>query len=180
MNHLKLVRLLALITLLLLPGLALADRQAGEVLDDVTIATRVKGALIDNDKVSALHIDVEVHSGVVQLGGFVESKTEHDAALAATRRIGAAKGVLDAMVILPGSRSAGRTVDDALIQTTLRAKLLSGEGIATAHRINTEVRQGEVLLSGFVGHESEIKKAGEIAAGIEGVRKVHNRIAKKN
>lgn len=167
------------VTLLSAATPALAQRTAGENIDDATLATRTKGALVDADKVSAAHINVEVYKGVVQLGGFVESKAEHDAALAAARRIGAATEVVDAMVVLPGHRTLGQTVDDAALQARLKVKLADVQGLGTSHKINTEVRQGHVLLSGFVNHAEQRAKAGQIAAGIEGAKKVHNMLAVK-
>jgi hyperosmotically inducible protein len=158
---------------------ASAERTAGENIDDATVATRVKAVLIESDQVSANHINVEVYQGVVQLGGFVESETERAAALAATRRIGAAKEVIDAMVILPGHRTLGQTVDDAGIQVSLNAELAKVEGVDAVHKIITQVRQGHVLLSGFLGHADQIARAGQIANGISGVKEVHNKIALK-
>ena len=158
---------------------ALAQRTAGENVDDATLATRTKGALADADKVSALGINVEVYKGVVQLGGFVETKAEHDAAMAAARRIGAATEVIDAMVVLAGHRSLGQTIDDAAVQTRLKVKMVEVQGLGTAHKINTEVRQGHVLLSGFVGNAAQRAEAGRLAAGIEGAREVHNKLAIK-
>lgn len=168
-----------LLSLLFAVPAAFAERSAGENIDDATLATRTKGALVDADKVSAAHINVEVYKGVVQLGGFVESKAEHDAALVAARRIGAATEVVDALVVLPGHRSVGETIDDAAVQAKLKLKLADLQGVGTAHRINSEVRQGQVLLSGFVNHADQRTKAGQIAASIEGAKKVHNMLAVK-
>ena len=178
MRKLLRIVLFAVLPLVAVPA-ALAQRTAGENVDDATLATRTKGALIDADKVSAGHINVEVYKGVVQLGGFVESKAEHDAAMAAARRIGAATEVVDAMVVLPGHRSLGQTVDDAALQAKLKLKLADVQGLGTSHKINTEVKQGHVLLSGFVNHAEQRTQAGQIAATIEGAKKVHNMLAVK-
>ena len=158
-------------------SLAMADRTAGENIDDATLATRTKEALVESDQVTARHINVEVHTGVIQLGGFVESQTEHAAAMAATRKVAPGADIRDAMVVLTGSRSVGESIDDATIQSKLKAKLVDVEGLAAAHRINTEVRQGKVLLSGFVGHDSQKAQAEVIAKSIEGVHTVYNRLA---
>lgn len=154
----------------------MAERTAGENIDDATLATRTKAALIDSDQVTARHINVEVHTGVILLGGFVESQAEHAAAMAAARKVAPGADVRDAMIVLTGSRSIGESVDDAAIQSKLKGKLVSIEGLAAAHRINTEVKQGKVLLSGFVGHDSQKAQAESIAKGIEGVHTVYNRL----
>jgi hyperosmotically inducible protein len=179
MRYMTRIVALSLLSLLFATPAAFAERTAGQNIDDATLATRTKGALIDADKVTAAHINVEVYKGAVQLGGFVESKAEHEAALAAARRIDAAAEVIDAMFILPGHRSIGETVDDAAVQAKLKLKLADLQGVGTAHRINTEVRQGHVLLSGFVNHADQRTKAGQIAAGIEGAKHVHNMLAVK-
>jgi hyperosmotically inducible protein len=179
MQHPVRATVFALLALLVAVPVALAQRSAGENVDDATLATRAKGALIDSDKVSANHINVEVYKGAVQLGGFVESKAEHDAAMAAVRRIGAASEVIDAMVVLPGHRSLGETMDDTALQAKLKVKMADVQGLGTAHKINTEVRQGHILLSGFVNNAEQRTKAGQIAAGIEGTKKVHNMLAVK-
>lgn len=160
----------------LLASAASASRTVGQNVDDATLATRAKAALVDDRHVAAGQINVEVHGGVVQLGGFVDSDAEKASALAAVRRIGEARSVQDALVVQPGTRSLGQTLDDTKLQTELKAKLAKITGLAAAHRINTEVRQGHVLLSGFVGHESQKSQAGTVASGLPGVKAVHNKL----
>lgn len=153
---------------------ALADKTTGETIDDTTIATAAKTALIDNDKVSAGHLNVEVEKGTVQVAGFVESEAEKAAALATARKVKGVSKVLDAMVVLPGHRTAGRTLDDTTIQSELKTKLTEIEGFGKAFSINTDVKMGHVLMSGFVHGDKARAQAGEIAHGISGVKKVHN------
>ncbi len=71
----------------------------------------------------------------------------------------------------------GEAVDDTTIQAKLKTALAKMEGLGSAVAINTEVRQGRVLLAGFVVSESVKSAAGKAAAGIEGVKEVHNLIA---
>ena len=49
---------------------------AGEYLDDTTITTRVKAALIADKTVKASQIGVETMQNVVQLSGFVDTPQE--------------------------------------------------------------------------------------------------------
>jgi hyperosmotically inducible protein len=159
---------------LVLAGPALAEKTTGQVIDDSTIATETKAALIDQDKVSAGSLNVEVNKGTVQLAGFVESAAEHKAALATAAKINGVVKVLDAMVVLPGHRSAGRTLDDTTIQAKLKTELAAIEGAEKAFSINTDVKLGHVLMSGFVHGDKARTQAGEIAKGISGVKQVHN------
>jgi hyperosmotically inducible protein len=171
------VRANAALSCLLLAVPAFADKTAGETIDDATIATSTKTALIENDKVSAGSINVEVNKGTVQLAGFLDSEAEKSAALATAGRVKGVAKVLDGLVVIPGHRSMGEAVDDTTIQAKLKAELTSVEGMDKALSINTGVRQGHVLLSGFVHGDKAKAQAGEIAKGISGVKQVHNNIA---
>lgn len=164
----------ATLTSLAFAAPALAEKTTGQVIDDSTIATEAKAALIDNDKVSAGSLNVEVNKGTVQVAGFVDSEAEKAAALKTAHHIKGVVKVLDAMVVLPGHRSAGRTLDDTTIQATLKTKLTEIEGVGKAFSINTDVKTGHVLMSGFVHGDKAKAQAGEIAKGITGVKQVHN------
>jgi osmotically-inducible protein OsmY len=74
-------------------------------------------------------------------------------------------------------KTAGQTIDDTTIQATLKTKLTEVEGAGKAFSINTDVRMGHVLMSGFVHGDKARTQAGEIAKGIKGVKQVHNFIA---
>lgn len=51
-----------------------ATRQStGEYIDDTAISAKVKSAMISDDTVKALDVQVETFRGVVQLSGFVDS-----------------------------------------------------------------------------------------------------------
>lgn len=155
---------------------AWGSETAGQAIDDTTVATRTKAALAENKAVSALDLNVEVHKGTVQLSGFVESEAAESAALETARNVEGAKRVLDAIVVHAGSRSMGETVDDTAIQAKLKAGLANVEGLGNAVAINTGVRQGHVLLAGFVSADATKAEAGKVAKGISGVKEVHNHI----
>jgi osmotically-inducible protein OsmY len=155
----------------------MADKTAGQTIDDSTIATETKAALIDKDKVSAGSLNVEVNKGTAQLAGFVDSQAEKAAAMKTAQQVKGVVKVLDAMVVLPGHRTAGQTIDDTAIQATLKTRLTEVEGVGKAFSINTDVRMGHVLMSGFVHGDKAKAQAGEIAKGIKGVKQVHNYIA---
>jgi hyperosmotically inducible protein len=171
------VRAIAALSCLLLAVPAFADKTAGETVDDTTIATSTKAALIDNDKVSAGSINVEVNKGTVQLAGFLDSQAEKSAAVATAGKVKGVVKVLDGLVVLPGHRTMGETIDDTTIQAKLKTELANVEGMDKAFSVNTGVRQGHVLLSGFVHGDKARAQAGEIAKGISGVNQVHNHIA---
>ncbi len=166
-----------LATLALSP--AHAQKSSGERLDDTGIATTIKAALIGDKAVSSTSINVEVYKGTAQLGGFVDSDAERSAAIATAKGVDGVTKVLDAMVVSPGKRSMGTTIDDQATQVRLKSALVDSEGMEKGFDINTEVRNGEVLLTGFVSAEKYRKAAGDTAAAVKGVSKVHNKIAIK-
>lgn len=65
----------------------LANRGAGQVLDDAAVTTRVKAALIADDTTGARDIDVETYQGVVQLSGFVATNSERREASRVAREV---------------------------------------------------------------------------------------------
>jgi len=75
---------------------------------------------------------------------------------------------------MPGSRSMGEAVDDTTIQAKLKTELAKVEGFSNAIVVNTEVRQGHVLLAGFAADTRVKSAASGVAAGISGVKEVHN------
>lgn len=159
---------------------AVAEKTTGEHVDDSSLAAEVKTALAKADGVAAGSINVEVYKGRVQLGGFVATAAEEKAALAAAKQVDGTQQVLDALVVAKGKRSFGETIDDTTTQTKLKADLAEKMGAEKALAINTGVREGEVLLSGFVSDKKYVTEAGDIAKGIKGVTKVHNHIAVKD
>ncbi len=137
----------AALSSLVLAAPATADKTAGQTIDDSTIATETKAALIDKDKVSAGSLNVEVNKGTVQLAGFVDSEVEKAAALKTAQQIKGVVKVLDAMVVLPGHRTAGQTLDDSTMQASLKTKLAQqGEGAGRRDRQGHQGREAGAQL----------------------------------
>jgi osmotically-inducible protein OsmY len=164
-----------LIAIILLGSVCQAET-AGQYIDDTTIGTKVKAELLANDPASGADINVEIHNGSVQLAGILHTSEEKAAAIEAASGVDGVKKVLDALVVLPGSRSFGQTVDDTTIQAKVKTELAQLKGAGSLVSVNTEVKQGHVLLSGFID-SADLKKAAENAAkGIEGVVRVHDHL----
>lgn len=89
-------------------------------------------------------------------------------------------GLATAALCLPALASAQleQTIDNAALQTKVKAKLMS-EAPIEATAVNLETENGVVQLGGFVDDEMRGKKAAEIVAGMEGVRKVDNQLHAK-
>lgn len=69
------------------------SRTAGGVVDDSVITARVKSALVTDSRTQARDINVTTNSGVVQLGGFVDSSDEKAAAAEIARSVQGVKSV---------------------------------------------------------------------------------------
>jgi osmotically-inducible protein OsmY len=91
-----------LVIALIAPALSAAcGKTVGETIDDATITTRVKTALLNAPDVAGTHIDVSTTTGVVTLSGIVKSQAEADKAVQIARGIGGVKDVKSTMQIRP-------------------------------------------------------------------------------
>jgi hyperosmotically inducible protein len=80
---------LVVISPLLVAG---CGKTVGETIDDATITTRVKTALLNDPEVGGLSIDVDTFKGTVTLSGRVKSREEEAKAVQIARQMG---GVID-------------------------------------------------------------------------------------
>jgi hyperosmotically inducible protein len=78
-------------------------KSVGETIDDATITTRVKTALLNDPDVGGLRIDVDTTMGVVTLNGVVKSKAEETKAMAVARKIDGVKDVKSTLQVNPGN-----------------------------------------------------------------------------
>ena len=76
-------------------------KTVGEAIDDTTITTRVKTAMLNDPAVGGLRIDVDTFKGVVTLSGRVKSQTERTQALTLARGINGVVEVKDALQVIP-------------------------------------------------------------------------------
>jgi osmotically-inducible protein OsmY len=76
-------------------------RTVGETIDDTTITTRVKTAMLNDPGVGGLRIDVDTFKGVVTLSGRVKTPAERDQAIALARQVDGVVEVKDALQIIP-------------------------------------------------------------------------------
>lgn len=69
--------------------------------------------------------------------------------------------------------SPGEFIDDSVITTKVKAAIFEEPTLKTL-QISVETFKGEVQLSGFVDSAQNVKKAGEVARGVAGVKSVKN------
>src|SRR5688572_3425746 len=100
-THKSVPVILLLVTLLAPLLLTSCGKSVGETIDDATITTRVKTALLNDPDVGGLRIDVDTFKGVVTLSGAVKSAAERDKAIAIAKRIGGVTDVKSTLQIQP-------------------------------------------------------------------------------
>jgi hyperosmotically inducible periplasmic protein len=76
---------------------------AGEYIDDATITTKVKAALVESKEVKAREVNVETYRGVVQLSGFVSTQAEALKAAELARSVKGVQSVKNDIRIKPAS-----------------------------------------------------------------------------
>jgi hyperosmotically inducible protein len=78
----------------------------------------------------------------------------------------------------PKQESTGEYVDDSVITTKVKS-LLAADDFLKSFQISVETFKGTVQLSGFVGSQQAVDKAGEITRSVKGVTSVKNDLVVK-
>ena len=86
--------------------------------------------------------------------------------------------VFTACASTPKHESTGEYVDDSVITTKVKA-LLANDDFFKSFQISVETYRGIVQLSGFVNSQDTVRKAGDIARSVKGVRSVKNNLTVK-
>jgi osmotically-inducible protein OsmY len=76
------------------------------------------------------------------------------------------------------TESTGEYVDDAVITSKVKAALVGDSGLKS-YVIGVETFKDVVQLSGFVNSAQVKARAGEVAAGVSGVKSVRNNLVVK-
>src|ERR671915_1672835 len=96
MKQLSYWKAVVLALVLVAPLTTACGKTVGETIDDATITTRVKTAMLNDENVGGLRIDVDTFKGVVTLSGRVKSQLEKDQAVSVARKISGGVGVKEA------------------------------------------------------------------------------------
>ena len=140
---------------------------------DSGITSVIQASLQANDKVKAREVDVQTREGTVYLTGVVDTEeARHEAARVAWRTDGV-RGVVNDLTV--GERTVGSWVDDVMISSKVKAKLIANTDIK-AGDIDVGSSQGVVTLIGRVSSEKIKSEADSIARGTRGVKDVHNEL----
>jgi osmotically-inducible protein OsmY len=71
----------------------------GQYVDDSAITTKVKAALLGDDRVKSLQISVQTVKGVVQLSGFVDTADQKSAAKEDARGVAGVSSVQNDLIV---------------------------------------------------------------------------------
>jgi len=71
------------------------------------------------------------------------------------------------------SETPGQYLDDSIITTKVKAAIFEEDSLKSL-QIEVETYKGVVQLSGFVDSKASVKKAGEVAGKVDGVKSVEN------
>lgn len=81
----------------------------------------------------------------------------------------------DTPATAPATASVGTEIDDGIITAKIKSALLA-EPDVKSFDLKVETRNGEVMLSGFVGNQAQVDRAILVARGVQGVKVVANKM----
>jgi hyperosmotically inducible protein len=171
----KIISLTVLAFALSVGAITYAEKSTGEHVDDSAMTTRVKFALLEQSVSDGSAINVETSKGVVQLAGFVRSNETKAMAGRVTAGVDGVVSVSNRLIVRSEKRSAGTTLDDGILAAKVKLKLIENEE-TSGGKINVEIRDAVVELSGFVDSYEERDAAVKLVSEIDDVKDVINSI----
>ncbi len=101
-------RILVLLFLLALSPFVLVacGKSVSETIDDASITTRVKTALLNDLELGVRRIDVDTSKGIVMLSGVVDTAAERDKAVEIARKVEGVRDVKSTLEVKPQGRDA--------------------------------------------------------------------------
>ncbi|RRO08958.1 molecular chaperone OsmY [Pectobacterium aquaticum] len=155
-----------------------ANKASGYVSDSA-ITAKVKSALLEDKSITSSDISVETSNGVVTLSGFVGSQERSSRAVQIATQVEGVQSVSDKLQVKDvQSQSVGAYADDAVITSTIKAKLLADD-IVPSRKVKVETQAGVVQLSGGVDNKAQSDRAESIAKAVDGVKSVKNDLTVK-
>ena len=167
-------------------------------VDDATLTTKVKAALIADGRVSATRVSVETSAGGVTLKGEVPTQREQQAAEQVARTVTGVKSVKNEVKVNPAAttgvppvgelkdkaagaarevaRDASREVGSALLMANVKARLTA----AGFSQVSIDIKQGEATLTGEVANNKERLAVETIVEKVEGIKRVNNQLKVKS
>lgn len=181
LNLFKLI-IIALVAACAQPAFAtvLSEKKAVEASRDTAITTAIQEKLAANKFVSDLKILVSSKSGIVTLGGKVNTDEEARKIIEIAE---STPGVKDTdtshLVIEESKQPIMDTFIIAKVNGAFAREKLFGDKDITVMSINVDSKNGVVYLTGTAATKEEAKNAVKIAKSIKGVKRVDSKIEVK-
>jgi len=99
MRNLTQLAAISLLTLSLGASSLAFGETTGQYVDDATITTKVKSALLANQQLKAMQVSVETDHGSVQLSGSVDTKSQESEAVRLANQVSGVKSVKDLLTV---------------------------------------------------------------------------------
>lgn len=149
------------------------ERSVGRMWDDSAITTKINAELVKDPLTKARKIDVDTLQGEVILTGVVETQEASKRAVEIARQVPGVKRVKNNLQV--GSKSFGRAIDDKVIGSKIKGKLLKEPGIRSLN-IDVDVDNGVVSLTGAVDSQDQKDRVMETARTTSGTVNVIDNI----
>ena len=149
------------------------ERTMGDIADDASIAGNINSDMLGDSGVKGRNVDVDVIDGVVYLTGLVDSRQEARRAAAIAGKVDGVKRVKNDLQV--GSRSMGEAIDDKILGSKIKSKLIGEPGVRSLN-IDVDVYRKVVYLVGITDTRSQKQKVVSIAGSTPGVKRVVDNI----
>lgn len=163
----------ALIVAVALTGCASSMVSSSTRHSDAGVTSVVEASLEANDQVKDGQIDVQTLEGIVYMTGVVDTEEARREAVRVAWRTEGVSGVQSNLTV--GERTVGSWVDDVMISSKVKTKLISDSQIR-AGDIDVSSSQGVVTLIGRVSSQAIRADAERTARATQGVTEVNNEL----
>lgn len=140
-------------------------------LDDSTVTSNVKSALMADSSVKDFDLQVETRTGTVQLNGTVDTQAQIDQAISVARGVTGVSAVENGITLKGATTSLGTKIDDTNVTGRVKAALLADPDVKSFD-ISVATLNGEVQLTGTVDNQGQIDQATKIARATEGASSI--------
>ncbi len=154
---------------------ATVKRNVGGVMSDLWITSATKMKLAGDSRTPATEINVDSRDGVVTLFGMVPSEDSKSAASEIARGVVGVKRVENQIEVVSSARKEMVQARDEEIQEGVK-KALRDRGDQEDAKIDVEVKNGVVRLTGTVPTWQRNLSAVYVARSVTGVRSVRNEL----
>ncbi|MBF0381476.1 MAG: BON domain-containing protein [Magnetococcales bacterium] len=150
-------------------GMVAERRGAGDYVEDIWVAWKIRGSFVQSEKVRVANVNVSVYQGRVLLTGVAASQEEISEAISLAKNT---RGVLEvSSEIQVQSETPKELANDVWISTQVKSRLFSSDHVRGID-IHVETTKGVVYLTGQAQSVEERDQAIESAKSVSGVVEV--------